>query len=51
MVDNKLFVDLSRLGYPLLEPTEAPDVNQTIAEVVRSRDTRLWEGFPVLLAK
>ncbi|ABW68368.1 conserved hypothetical protein [Desulfosudis oleivorans Hxd3] len=25
------------------------DVNKTLAEVVKSKDTRLWEGFPVLL--
>ena len=25
------------------------DVNMTLAEVVKSKDTRLWEGFPVLL--
>jgi len=34
----------------MFEPIEELDVNQTLAEVVKSRDTRLWEGFPVLLA-
>jgi hypothetical protein len=34
----------------MFETTEEPDVNETMAEVVKSHDTRLWEGFPVLLA-
>ncbi|MFO7963073.1 MAG: hypothetical protein R6U50_04045 [Desulfobacterales bacterium] len=40
---------LSRLGLPLFEPRDEFDVNQTLAEVVRSGDVRLYEGFPVLL--
>ncbi|WP_297766332.1 hypothetical protein [uncultured Muriicola sp.] len=35
----------------MFETSEEPDVNETLAEVVKSHDTRLWEGFPVLLAK
>jgi hypothetical protein len=50
MTDNKLLKSLSKLGFPMFEPTEELDVNETLAEVVKSRDTRLWEGFPVLLA-
>jgi hypothetical protein len=34
---------------PLLETSDVFDVNQTLAEVVKSMDARLWEGFPVLL--
>ncbi len=34
----------------MLEPVEQLDVNETLAEVVKSDDMRLWEGFPVLLA-
>ena len=34
----------------MFEPVEQLDVNETLAEVVKSDDTRLWEGFPVLLA-
>jgi hypothetical protein len=41
---------VKKLGYPLLETEEVLDVNQTLAEVVRSHDLRLWEGFPVMLA-
>lgn len=50
MADDKLLKSLSKLGFPMFEPTEELDVNETLAEVVKSNDTRLWEGFPVLLA-
>ena len=50
MTDRKLLANLSKLGLPMFEPTEELDVNETLAEVVKSHDTRLWEGFPVLLA-
>ncbi|MBE0502403.1 MAG: hypothetical protein IBX47_13310 [Desulfuromonadales bacterium] len=50
MTDKKLLNSLSRLGFPMFEPSEELDVNGTLAEVVVSHDTRLWEGFPVLLA-
>lgn len=42
--------NLRELGFPLLEVSAGADANWTLAEVVKSRDTRLWEGFPVLLA-
>ena len=50
MVENKLMENLNRLGFPLMEVVFDFDVNETLADVVRSRDARLWEGFPVLLA-
>jgi hypothetical protein len=50
MTDRKLLTSLSKLGFPMFEPSEELDVNETLAEVVKSVDTRLWEGFPVLLA-
>ncbi len=50
MSNDKLMHSLSRLGLPMFEPSEELDVNETLAEVVKSHDTRLWEGFPVLLA-
>jgi hypothetical protein len=50
MTDSKLLANLSKLGLPMFEPAEELDVNETLAEVVKSHDTRLWEGFPVLLA-
>ena len=50
MENKELFERLSRLGLPLLETEEYFDVNKTLSEVVKSKDIRLWEGFPVLLA-
>ena len=50
MADRKLLTNLSKLGFQMFETSEEPDVNETLAEVVKSHDTRLWEGFPVLLA-
>ena len=50
MNDTKLLANLSKLGFPMFEPNETLDVNEVLAEVVRSHDARLWEGFPVLLA-
>lgn len=49
MTEKSLFGRLSQLGLPLLETNDAFDVNQTLAEVVKTGDSRLWEGFPVLL--
>jgi hypothetical protein len=50
MTDRKLLNSLSKLGFSMFEPSEELDVNETLAAVVKSHDTRLWEGFPVLLA-
>ena len=50
MVDQKLLDNLNRLGFQLMETNADVDANKTLAEVVQSKDTRLWEGFPVLLA-
>jgi len=49
MTEKPLFERLSKLGLTFLETSDEFDVNQTLAEVVKSRDSRLWEGFPVLL--
>ncbi len=50
MKKSDLRKQLSRLGFPLMEVTEEADANLTLAEVVRSQDPRLWEGFPLVLA-
>jgi len=50
MTDKKLLNNVAKLGLPMLEPDEEFNVNETLAQVVKSRDARLWEGFPVLLA-
>ena len=49
MKNKELFKKLSSLGFPLFETEERVDANATLSEVVKSKDTRLWEGFPVLL--
>ena len=49
-MNNKLFENLDRLGFSLMEPKEDFNANKTLAEVVQSKDSRLWEAFPVLLA-
>lgn len=45
-----LLKNLKDLGYPLFEVEKSPDANETLAQVVKTRDPRLLEGFPVLLA-
>lgn len=50
MTNKNLSKRLSRLGFPLFEAEEAQDVNATLADVVKSKDLRLWEGFPVVLS-
>ncbi|MDP2653231.1 MAG: hypothetical protein Q8Q08_04290 [Candidatus Omnitrophota bacterium] len=50
MENKELLQKVSKLGFPLLEVEEKDDVNRTLAEVVKSRDARLFEGFSVLLA-
>ncbi len=50
MFNEKFLKDLGRLGFPLFEPAGPLDSNETLAAVVNSRNARLWEGFPVLLA-
>lgn len=41
---------LKALGFSLFEPEETEDANLTLADVVKSRDLRMWEGFPTILA-
>ncbi len=50
MTNRQLLNDLNKLGFPLMEMEERVDSNRVLAEVVISKDYRLWEGFPVLLA-
>ena len=50
MKDNSLLKRLRVMGFPLFETGEAEDANLTLADVVKSKDLRLWEGFPVVLA-
>jgi len=47
---KELFAALARFGYPLLQPEGEADPNKVLAALVESDDTRLLEGFPVVLA-
>lgn len=48
--NQKLISSMAKLGYPMMEPAQELDVNQTLAEVVKSQEIRYWEGFPILLS-
>lgn len=50
MKNNELRNNLAHFGFPLLEVTEEADANVTLAEMVKSHELRLWEGFPGVLA-
>ena len=50
MNKKELLKQLGTLGFPLMETQGVPDANASLVEVVRAKDTRLWEGFPLLLA-
>ncbi len=50
MSNDRLTKNLMKLGLPVFEPEGELNINDTLAEVVKSQDTRLLEGFPVLLA-
>ena len=41
---------LAALGLPLFVTTRQADVDEVLADVVKSHDLRLWETFPALLA-
>jgi len=49
MENSNLLKRLSHLGFPLLEVTEEAEANVTLADLVKSHDLRLWEGFPGVL--
>ena len=50
MKKTELLDNVKELGFPLLETKKSVDANKTLAEVTKSKDYRLWEGFPLLLA-
>ncbi len=50
MQNDDLLKRLGALGLPLLDVEKEGDANLTLADLVKSRDLRLWEGFPVVLA-
>lgn len=50
MNNNDLLKKVSNLGFPMLEKEESLNVNSILAEVVKNKNIRIWEAFPVLLA-
>lgn len=50
MKNSNLLRRVNALGYPLLEAEESQNADLTLADMARSGDLRLWEGFPVVLA-
>lgn len=50
MKNNSLLKRVSALGFPLFGVEEEQNANLTLADMVKSQDLRLWEGFPVVLA-
>ena len=50
MANADLLKKLRALGFSLFETEEVQDANLILADVVKSNDLRLWEGFPVVLA-
>ncbi|MFH1856989.1 MAG: hypothetical protein ABH836_07215 [Candidatus Omnitrophota bacterium] len=50
MENKDLLKRLNRLGFSLFDANYDLQVNETISELVKSNDTRLWEGFPVVIA-
>lgn len=50
MEKDNLLKRLGALGFPLLEIEESQNANLTLADLVKSHDVRLWEGFSVVLA-
>ena len=50
MLNDKLKDSLKSLGFPLLDTDKQKEASVLLADVVKSRDMRLWHGFPVMLA-
>lgn len=48
--DPYLLSALSQYGYSLLQPEQMADPNALLAKLAASRDSRMLEGFPVVLA-
>ena len=51
MEKELLLKRLEELGYPLQEIDIPIDENEILAEVIKTQEPRLWEGFPILLAR
>lgn len=51
MENNELLKRVSALGFTLMNTEDQPDVSATLADMAKSKDTRFFEGFPVVLAQ
>jgi hypothetical protein len=50
MKNKELIKSFDALGFPLFEVEKHMDANRALADIVKSKDMRFWEGFPVVLA-
>ena len=50
MTNKDFQEELNSLGFPLFTSQEAVNAGLVLEQMVQSRDLRLWEGFPVVLA-
>jgi len=50
MKNDNLLKRVSALGFHLFGVEKDENANLTLADMVKSRDLRFWEGFPVVLA-
>lgn len=51
MEDNDLLKRVAKLGFDLFAAERGENAAKTLADVVRSKNLRLWEGFPIMLLK
>jgi len=49
MDKEMLYKNMASLGYQLMQTDDSQNANDTLAEMVKSDDVRLFEGFPVVL--
>ena len=50
MNKEELLDNLGRLGFPIMSLKKDVDIKKILIGVVKSKDLRLWEGFPIILA-
>jgi len=50
MKNGNLLKRVAALGFPLFGAEEEQNANLALADMVKSRDLRFWEGFPLVLA-
>lgn len=50
MKNDSLLKRVSALGVPFFEVDDDQNANVTLVDMAKSKDLRLWEGFPVALA-